>query len=188
MISSVVGPVLLGIFTWTLLEYVFHRWAGHGRGFWRITPFGIEHTRHHAEGNYFAPTIRKAIAAIVIMMLIAPVSIVLTNQTVGLSFASSLVGTYVAYEFLHRRIHTHASDTRYGRWARLHHLHHHFVNPRTNHGVTSPFWDVVFGTYEKPETIHVPARLCMKWLVNEQTGTVIDTYADRFTVGTRIRD
>lgn len=188
MLASTLLPALLGVFAWTFLEYVFHRWAGHGRGFWRSTPFGIEHTRHHAEGNYFAPTIRKAFAAIGIMAVLAPLSIALTNQSVGLTFASSLVGTYVAYEILHRRIHTHASNSWYGRWARLNHLHHHFVNPRKNHGVTSPIWDIVFGTYEKPETIRVPARLCMDWLVDRTTGTVIANYADHFVIGSSIRE
>jgi len=42
-----------GILTWTLLEYLIHRWGGHDRRF-RRTPFGKEHVRHHIEGDYFA--------------------------------------------------------------------------------------------------------------------------------------
>jgi hypothetical protein len=34
----------------------------------------------------------------------------------------------------------------YGRWARGHHFHHHFVDARVNYGVTSPVWDVVLRT------------------------------------------
>jgi sterol desaturase/sphingolipid hydroxylase (fatty acid hydroxylase superfamily) len=72
------------------------------------------------------------------------------------------------YEWLHRREHTHAGWGAYGRWARRHHFHHHFVDGRTNHGVTSPIWDVVFRTYQQPATtIAVPRKLVMSWLVDE---------------------
>ena len=33
---------LLGVLSWTFLEYVIHRWMGHDRRF-RRTPFGVEH-------------------------------------------------------------------------------------------------------------------------------------------------
>ena len=182
MIPGLLGAVCFGALTWSFLEYVIHRFAGHGRGLWRSTPFGKEHTRHHAEGNYFAPTRKKVPVAIVIMLLVAPIAIALTNPVVGLSYATSLVGTYAAYEVLHRRLHTHEGRSAYGRWARLHHFHHHFVDPRTNHGVTSPLWDLVFGTYQKPETIRVPQRLCMKWLVDPRTQTIVESYSDVFIV------
>lgn len=182
MLSTNVIAGLCGALTWSLLEYVIHRWMAHGRGFWRATPFGQEHTRHHAEGNYFAPSWKKAGTALLTMAFVAPLSIVLTNLVTGLVFASAFVFTYVAHEVHHRRIHTHASDSAYGRWARQHHLHHHFVDSRTNHGVTSPLWDFVFRTYRKPQTIPVPRRLCMKWLVDPRTGNVLDDYADMFVV------
>ena len=46
-----------GVVSWSLLEYVIHRWLGHD-GRFRGNPFGVEHVRHHAEGNYFAPTVK----------------------------------------------------------------------------------------------------------------------------------
>jgi sterol desaturase/sphingolipid hydroxylase (fatty acid hydroxylase superfamily) len=183
MIGTAIGAGLLGILTWSLLEYAFHRWAAHGRGVWRSTPFGEEHTRHHVEGNYFAPTLRKVIAAVVIMAIVAPIAVAITTPVAGCSFASMLVLTYVAYEVLHRRLHTHAGGGAYGRWARHHHFYHHFVDARTNHGVTSPLWDIVFGTHRKSDTIHVPPRLCMSWLVDPRTGSVIEAYADTFVIG-----
>jgi len=182
---TTIGAVVLGLLTWSLCEYVIHRWMAHGRGVWRSTPFNKEHTQHHAEGNYFAPAIRKAFAALLFMAIVAPIAVGITNPISGFTFASSLVFAYVAYEVFHRRLHTHASASRYGRWARRHHFHHHFVDARTNHGVTSPLWDIVFGTYRKSETIHVPRRLCMPWLVDPRTGSIIDAYADTFVLATK---
>jgi len=164
--------VLLGVLTWTLLEYLIHRWMGHDRRF-RKSPFGVEHVRHHIEGNYFAPTWKKLIVAAgfagVTLLLGAPVAYVL-----------GLVTCYGAYEWLHRREHTHAGIGPYGRWARRHHFHHHFVDGRTNHGVTSPIWDLVFGTYEQPTTIRVPAKLCMVWLRDPATGDIRREHATTY--------
>ena len=49
-------------------------------------------------------------------------------------------------------------STRYARWAARHHLHHHFVTPRKNHGVTTPVWDWIFGTYQKATIVPVRSR------------------------------
>jgi sterol desaturase/sphingolipid hydroxylase (fatty acid hydroxylase superfamily) len=159
----VIVSALLGVLTWTLLEYVIHRWGGHDRRY-RKTPFGVEHIRHHAEGNYFAPTWKKlAIAAVVTGVLVVP-AIALVGTARGVSYVVGLMAFYGVYEVLHRREHTHAGFGPYARWARRHHFHHHFVDGRTNHGVTSPLWDLVFGTYRTPGIIKVPPRLAMKWL------------------------
>jgi sterol desaturase/sphingolipid hydroxylase (fatty acid hydroxylase superfamily) len=56
------------------------------------------------------------------------------------------------------------------------------VDARTNHGVTSPLWDVVFGTYRAPGTIRVPSRLCMSWLRDER-GEVREDFRDTFVLG-----
>ena len=154
---------LLGAFTWTLLEYLIHRWMGHDRRF-RKSPFGVEHVRHHIEGNYFAPTWKKLIAAALFAIVAGIPALALAGARGGLAYVGGLVVFYGIYEILHRREHTHAGFGWYGRWVRRHHFHHHFVDGRANHGVTSPLWDVVFGTYQRPTIIRVPSKLCMVWL------------------------
>ena len=174
---AIVLAAVLGVLTWTLLEYVIHRWLGHHRRL-RGNPFGVEHTRHHAEGNYFAATVKKlGVAAVVAVVLGGPAVLI-----AGAHGGAALVGflaMYGAYEVLHRREHTHPGIGAYGRWARRHHFHHHFVDPRTNHGVTSPLWDLVFGTYRQPGVIPVPEKLCMRWLLDD-AGAVRREHAARY--------
>jgi sterol desaturase/sphingolipid hydroxylase (fatty acid hydroxylase superfamily) len=162
---------LLGVLTWTLLEYLIHRFMGHDRRF-RRTPFGVEHIRHHIEGNYFAPTWKKLIAASIVATVVAGPAILVAGTTMGTAYVAGVITFYGIYEWLHRREHTHAGIGPYGRWVRRHHFHHHFVDGRMNHGVTTPLWDFVFGTYEQPTVIRVPAKLCMAWLLDPHTGTV----------------
>ena len=56
-----------------------------------------------------------------------------------------------------------------------------------NHGVTTPVWDLVFGTYERVEgPVKVPRRLAMRWLVDED-GELLPGYeADWALVGRRL--
>ncbi len=170
--------VVLGVVTWSLAEYLIHRWMGHDRRF-RRSPFGVEHVRHHIEGNYFAPTRKKLLAAAIVVGVLGGPAIALAG-TSGVAYIAGLVGFYGVYEWLHRREHTHAGIGAYGRWARRHHFHHHFVDGRTNHGVTSPVWDLVFGTYRTPAIIPVPRRLCMQWLLDPATGDVRAAHSARY--------
>ena len=166
-----------GALSWTALEYVIHRWMGHDRRL-RRTPFGIEHTRHHAEGNYFAPSWKKVAAALMTVLLVGAPAVAIGSRENAISFVCGLVGFYGCYELLHRFAHTRAPRGLYGRWQRRHHFHHHFVDPRSNHGVTSPLWDLVFGTYTPvTATIRVPRRLAMPWLLRaEQRGDIVHGY------------
>jgi sterol desaturase/sphingolipid hydroxylase (fatty acid hydroxylase superfamily) len=172
-----------GALCWTFLEYVIHRWMGHDRRF-RRTPFGLEHVRHHAEGSYFAPTWKKVLAAAAAMALVSGPALAVAGFAGGMAFVAGLIASYGAYEVLHRREHTHAGFGPYGRWARRHHFHHHFMDPRTNHGVTTPLWDVVFGTYRRPTVIKVPPRLGMPWLLDER-GEVRAEHAGTFALAAR---
>lgn len=146
---------VLGVVTWTLAEYWLHRGWGHRKG--AKNPFSVEHLKHHALVTYFAPTWKKAIVA----------SLVFAGSALlaGPFFAAGFAIMYVAYEVLHRRLHTHAAWNAYGRWARRHHMHHHFARPRMNHGVTSPVWDWVFGTLDVPARVTVPRRNALPWMI-----------------------
>lgn len=158
--------VVVGALTWSLLEYVIHRWLGHSR-IARSNPFGVEHIAHHSRGNYFAPTWKKALSALVFMALVAPLAVWAVGLTHGLAYAGGLVGFYIAYEVLHRALHTWEGLGPFGRWARRHHFYHHFHDPSMNHGVTSPLWDAVFGTRKVvKEAVVVPEKLAMRWLID----------------------
>ncbi|MCX5741282.1 MAG: sterol desaturase family protein [Proteobacteria bacterium] len=175
----IIAAISGGVLTWTFLEYVIHRWMGHDRRF-RRTPFGVEHIRHHVEGNYFAPTWKKLIVAAVVCGILIPPAVALVGVAAGIAYVAGLISFYGMYEWLHRREHTHPGFGAYGRFVRRHHFHHHFADGRTNHGVTTPIWDLVFGTYETPTIIKVPPKLCMAWLRDSATGGIRPEYAGTY--------
>ena len=173
--------IAAGVLAWSLAEYTLHRGFGHRKG--ARNPFSVEHLKHHATVTWFAPTWKKSLAALFVLGVTAP-ALVAWQGVVGLVAAVSFTGTYVTYEVLHRRLHTHAGRTRYGRWARRHHLHHHFSRPRLNHGVTSPLWDWVFGTLEVPSTVQVPKSLALPWMLDAQ-GALKPEFSSEYVLGAR---
>jgi sterol desaturase/sphingolipid hydroxylase (fatty acid hydroxylase superfamily) len=179
MATEIVLTALAGIGLWTLAEYLLHRFLGHDRRTWP-NAFAAEHTRHHSEGNYFAPTWKKALVTLAAVPVVTALASVALGWLLGLVFGVSFVAMYVAYEVVHRRAHTHRGLGAYGRYLRRHHFHHHFANPRQNHGVTSPFWDLVFGTWQVPARIRVPEKLRMNWLVDPDTGDVFPELAPHY--------
>ncbi|MGE4070646.1 MAG: sterol desaturase family protein [Lysobacterales bacterium] len=132
--------LMAGLLLFSLIEYSFHRWLFHGpeqameRG----------HRRHHQDPTgigslpFFLPPIFLVVLAALFSKLM-PLSD-------ALLFTGGIAGGYCAYGLCHDWIHRARFRNRLGRrWAANHHIHHH--HPDHNFGVTSPLWDIVFGTY-----------------------------------------
>ena len=87
---------------------------------------------------------------------------------------------YALYEAAHFRYH--AKDPLVAPFIilRKHHFYHHFHNPKMNHGVTTRFWDRVFGTFIPVETVNIPEKMTMNWLTND--GEIKNRYAVHFRI------
>lgn len=160
---------LLGALTWTFMEYVLHRFRGHApKG---TSTFKTEHLTHHAR-DYFTPTGKKVVMAAGPLLGLAAAGSLIAGPALGLTFAGGFAAAYVHYEAVHRRLHTHAATGWYGRLIRRHHFFHHFGDARLNHGVTSPLWDLVFGTRAKVAKVAVPAKRAPMWMVDRDAGVL----------------
>lgn len=173
------GAILAGAAGWSLSEYALHRWVGHDPK--SKTDFADEHRRHHAARFYFAPTSKKLAYAGPLLAGAAALAGVVAGGA-GVAFVASYAVTYAGYEVLHRRLHTHGPRGPVGRFLRRHHFAHHFKAPQANHGVTSPVWDVLFGTLRDPGVIRVPEKLAMSWLVDPETGDARAEYAADYVI------
>jgi sterol desaturase/sphingolipid hydroxylase (fatty acid hydroxylase superfamily) len=160
-----------------------HHWNGHllkGK-----THFSTEHLRHHAKKDYFSPLSKKMVVAVSVGSAIAGLGALLIGTSQGVALALGVIAGYSLYEYLHWANHMRAPKSAYGRWARRHHFSHHFVDARYNHGVTTPIWDMVFGTYRRPVPIKVPAKLTMSWLLDEGGQLRPEYSGDYFLAGRR---
>lgn len=154
---------VVGLVAWTLLEYLLHRFVFHERalGVW----LAKDHLQHHAKVDWFVP-LRTKLAAAAAVLAVLFLGASLAGALPAATFSAGTVCGWVFYEVLHRRIHVARPRNAYGRWARRHHLAHHFGHSRQNHGVTSPIWDRAFGTYVVLEQVTVPRMHLSKfpWL------------------------
>ena len=60
-------------------------------------------------------------------------------------FAGTGIG-YVAYDSIHYYTHHARPRTRLGKAIKRYHLQHHYRDPTSHFGISSPLWDVVFRT------------------------------------------
>lgn len=169
---------------WTWAEYMLHRFAMHhlhGKGI-----MSREHLEHHVTSSWsFSYTHLLSWTGMLLVGFAgwAPLVSLVAGWTAGLAVAVGWAIGYFFYEYQHMVSHLKAPKSRYQRLVRRHHFHHHFGSPMRNHGVSTPLWDRVFGTYEHPERVRVPRRLALPWLVDE-TGEIHPEFqADYVLVG-----
>ncbi|MDQ3031111.1 MAG: sterol desaturase family protein [Myxococcota bacterium] len=175
-----------GVLGWTLLEYALHRWAFHRSALGRWAARG--HLKHHARPEYFYALAGKVALASVVLAPIVLVSVLAMGASLGASIPLGILAGWLVYEVIHRRIHVAAPLGRYGRWARRHHLHHHFGRADRNFGVTTPLWDLVLGTSSARGVVRVPRQHAPKfpWLLDTAARDVAPRVAPAFATEYRI--
>ncbi len=176
--------IAAGALAWTLGEYLMHRFAMHalkGRGM-----ASREHLTHHAVYDSVLEKWWFAWMGVVGVGLVLGVNTSFLMGSVGWCLGIGWVGGYGFYDWLHFRAHRReirrpqSLAGTYERFVRRHHFHHHFGHPNANHGVTTPVWDLLFGTFERVDgPVRVPRRLAMRWLVDED-GAVRPQHADDY--------
>jgi len=125
-----------GLMSWTLFEYAVHGWMGHIYKTF-VTPI---HAVHHRDP--------RAVFAIGTWLPAALVAVILLAHgwSPAACFYLGLLAGFAAYEVIHYRIHFSARLTPVETRLRTHHLVHHLRRPKMCLGVTTSFWDRVFGT------------------------------------------
>jgi 4-hydroxysphinganine ceramide fatty acyl 2-hydroxylase len=159
-----------GFVFWTLTEYVMHRWVFHVKpeieeqtrevlskqsldtpawpalhGFTQ-TRYFVEHGVHHDFPNdsqrlVLPPGVSIPLAILfyyVFLWTIGPVS-------TAAAFAGFVTG-YLFYDTTHYAVHNFRMKSKIGLYLKKHHFRHHYGDNRKDFGVSTPFWDIVFGS------------------------------------------
>jgi dihydroceramide fatty acyl 2-hydroxylase len=137
-----------GFGLWTLAEYWLHRKVFH----WEPDhPIGrrlhfIIHGVHHDHPNDKLRLVMPPGASIPLAALhFAVFYLVFGLPAAYPLFAGFLVG-YLAYDYTHYYLHHFVPRGDLGKRLREQHMRHHFQDHRYGYGVSSPLWDIVFGT------------------------------------------
>lgn len=130
---------LAGLVVFSFVEYAFHRWLFHGS----LPAFERGHRKHHEQplGYDSLPFFLPPLAMLALAALLAT----LLPVAGAMLFTAALATGYALYGLSHWIIHARRFRSMPARrWAAVHHVHHHHAD--TNFGVTTAFWDIVFGT------------------------------------------
>jgi dihydroceramide fatty acyl 2-hydroxylase len=148
---QVIGAVVGGLFAWTLVEYVLHRYIFHltGEHPWLKTLHFFVHGVHHEDANDPTRLVMPPAASLIIAGILYPIfRLALGDVWVNPFFVGIIIG-YLIYEFTHFSVHFFKPKTKYGRYLKAYHMGHHFIDSESYWGVSTPLWDFVFGTAGK---------------------------------------
>lgn len=144
----IMGYLALGLFIWTLTEYVLHRFVFH----W-MPPgkFGerlhfIFHGVHHdypsdSKRLVMVPTISIPLATLFFFLF----NFLLGGINVFPFFVGFLTG-YLFYDITHYALHHFNFKSKFWLDLKHHHMIHHYKDINNGYGVSSKFWDLIFRT------------------------------------------
>lgn len=145
-LPNVIALYIFGLITWTLVEYLLHRYLFHIDDYFlsmkriHYILHGVHHEHPGDPERFFMAPVPGTFIAFVLF--------VIWYSIIGqyaFSFMAGLTNGYLLYSYIHYTIHSHpANPLFYKPWS--HHAKHHFKHPDKAFGVSSPIWDMIFGT------------------------------------------
>ena len=144
------GLFAAGLFVFTIFEYVLHRYLYHLAP---TTPerAKIQYTFHGVHHEYPKDKTRLAMPpalAIIVASFFFGLFFLLMGEAAYAFFPGFMVG-YTGYLAVHFIVHAYAPPKNVLKQLWINHSIHHYKNPESNYGVSSPMWDYIFGSFQK---------------------------------------
>lgn len=159
-----------GLIFWTFFEYIMHRYLFHfvTEAKWtqrfHYMMHGVHHENPRDEQRVFMPPVP---GYIIISVVTGLVWLIFGGYSFG--FLAGWLTGYLGYCYIHYCIHALKPPKMFKKlW--VHHTMHHYKYDDKAYGVSSPFWDYVFGTLPPqaqevrkdksiPAEIHLDAKM-----------------------------
>lgn len=141
-----------GVFLWTFLEYLLHRFLLHHQSQNPLFAAVLDrlHRIHHHHPNDETQVCIPLLLNVFFWSFWAGIGFMLGLVfPQALVFAGGLGAMMVWYDMVHYQTHYKEAKNPISLYLKKHHLRHHFKDDSKRFGVTSPFWDVVFRTLPK---------------------------------------
>ena len=149
-VSTIVLLLGAGFLSWGFIEYVMHRFLFHydarsSTGRWFVYHAHLSHHENpEANSRHFASLLLSMPVAAAYWLIAWAVT---RSWPAATYLLIGMTAGYLYYQWLHFQCHHSKSRLRRLRYLRQYHLLHHYKTPGLRFGVTSPFFDLVFGTY-----------------------------------------
>jgi sterol desaturase/sphingolipid hydroxylase (fatty acid hydroxylase superfamily) len=143
-----VSYFVVGLMSWTLIEYVLHRFVFHlhPTSSWGRRIHFIFHGVHHDYPNDAKRLVMPPSASIPLALLFYLLfDAVLSQQCLYGVFPGMLTG-YLIYDLGHYALHHHTFKNPLMKRLKKHHMLHHYADETKGFGVSSALWDKVFNS------------------------------------------
>ncbi len=168
-----IGLLLGGLLTWTLVEYLIHRFVFH-------VPAEVDHRAAeivrnlparepvmprlglrekiyfmmHGVHHFFPNDSRRLVMPPGVSLPLAAGFWLLYTLLLGMAFGTvffaGFLAGYLAYDTTHFAVHHRRCGGRWSGFLKKVHMRHHFLDSDHYYGVSSPLWDFVMGTWRAP--------------------------------------
>ncbi|MFZ7113734.1 MAG: sterol desaturase family protein [Bacteroidota bacterium] len=145
-VLSIAGYFLLGLFIWTLTEYVLHRFVFHWLPPGKIGArlHFIFHGVHHdypsdSKRLVMVPTVSIPLAALFFFLFKMAIGPILVAP-----FFMGFLAGYLFYDMVHYAIHHYNFKSKFWLNLKHHHMLHHYKDMDHGYGVSSKIWDYIF--------------------------------------------
>lgn len=137
-----------GVFVWSFTEYWLHRTFFHWlpKAPWGDRLHFLVHGVHHTWPRDKYRLVMPPAVSISLFWIFLGVFTLLFGRSYGFAFQAGFAAGYMGYDLTHYYIHHFNPRSEYGRTLKKHHMLHHFKDHSVRFGVSSRFWDRVFGT------------------------------------------
>ncbi len=143
-IWMLLGSAIIGFLTWSLVEYLLHRFVLHG-----VQPFQHWHEEHHRRPFALIGSSTLVSMALFVVLVFLPL-LLIARPWIALAATLGTTFGYLLYVFVHHG--THHWKARPGSWMQARkrdHARHHLPGAHGWYGVTTSFWDHVFHTDDR---------------------------------------
>ena len=148
-----------GLLLWSLAEYLLHRYVFHfePESEWLKRVWYLIHGVHHEQPQCKTRLVMPPILSIPLALLHYGLFVLVVGvlfrapHWVAPLFAGFITG-YLTYDMVHYATHHLAMKWGFLKFLKRYHLLHHYKTPDDRYGISSPIWDVVFGTRPPKDT------------------------------------
>ncbi len=146
-VGTTVGLFFTGLLTFTLVEYLAHRYIFH-MGTYTTLRKKLQYAFHGVHHDYPKDKDRLAMPPIM-SITIATILLFLFRLVMGdftFGFLPGFLMGYAGYLFVHYIVHAYQPPKNIFKKLWVHHGIHHYKNSERAFGVSSPLWDYIFRT------------------------------------------
>jgi sterol desaturase/sphingolipid hydroxylase (fatty acid hydroxylase superfamily) len=145
----------LGYMTWSMTEYVMHRFLFHFRSKNKFAQKMVYliHGNHHDCPKDPMRLFMPIVPTFLFSVIYFGIFYLILGKACIIFLAGFNLG-YLSYDFIHYSIHT-FKPPKFLRFIWTHHMKHHYQEQDKSYGVSTPFWDLIFHTMPKKKKFKV---------------------------------